>query len=124
MSMIIVNNHTQRIIGYPQPIAQGSNVSEMVRLMPGPNRIEADSFKLFRDSVLFKALQAQSDVEVIEAGDLAGLDAVKAKLLVDECVSLSTLEGWGETEKRKEIKKAIDARVKALEKALSTEEDA
>lgn len=124
MSTIIVNNHTKRIIGYPQPIAPGSTVSEMQRLMPGSNRVDAESFKFFRDSVIFKALMAQADMEVIESADLGGLDVAKAKALVDDCVDLATLEAWAETEKRKDVKKAIEARVKVLDQAFSTKEDA
>lgn len=121
---IIVNNHTQRIIGYPRPIAAGSNVSEMARLMPGPNRVDSESFKSFQDSVLFKALQSQSDMEVIESSDLGGMNVAKAKALIDECVDVATLECWAESEKRAEVKKAIDARVKLLEKEFSVQEDA
>lgn len=119
---IIVNNHTQRILGYPRPIAPGSNVSEMARLMPGANRVDAESFKSYQDSVLFKALHAQEDIEVIEASDLNGMDVVKAKQLIDECVDAATLEHWADSEKRKDVKKAIDARLKLLERAMSTNE--
>lgn len=126
--MQIANNTTNRPLIIPVSLPSNSSVPQhqAVRLLPGTNEINDATAKALQESATARHwvekhwLQLSTPTKTTGDG-LEGFEPGAAMTFVAECMDLSTLENWEESEKRKDVKAAIKKRVKELQKALDHE---
>lgn len=123
--MQIAINNTVRPLIIPVPLPSRNNVPQhnAVRLMPGSNEVNDETVKALNESATARHWVEKRWLELAapkktDGEGLAGFEANAAITFVGECMDLATLESWGDTENRKEVKAAIKKRSKELQKVI------
>lgn len=89
-------------------------------LMPGINEVEAKQLEDARKLVVFRGMEDEGLVEVVDEKieTLARLPESKALKVIRSCYTLELLAEWRKTVKIDKLKKAITAQQKMLEDKL------
>ncbi len=131
MSTQVVINKTVRplVILVPTSALAGQHAHTSSVLKPGANEVEDEVVAALMASDSAAIWIKHNMLEIPKptkagAEGLEGFDLEAASTIINGCYDMESLDSWADSDKRKEVRKAINARKKELQTAAKKRADA
>lgn len=118
---ILIENTSAQLHGIPRPagnaVAGALVQTELIRLKPGLNKVDADAWKVAKQQVMTqKNIEEGIFRELKEAESLNKLSPTESTRYIEMIADSKLLLEWKGIEKRQKVLAAIDARLEQLDK--------